>query len=134
MTKHWVSFSDWPVAHFCFLDVPGEAEIEAFAAAIHEALDRGGHFVQIVEFRRQIVSGYLAERLSKPALNEAKRFIPQCQGVAVVTKEIGPMAHTMSQHSDFLQLPVPYTIVTSMEEAESWAEKLLRLRRPGSLP
>lgn len=127
MTNHSADFSSWPVAHFCFKDIPEERDIVGFECAIYKALDRGDFFVQIVEFEKLVVSGYLMERLSKPVLNEKVRFIPQCKGVVVVTKEIGPMGHVLSQYSEFVQLPVPYGIVKTIEEARKWADQHLEL-------
>jgi hypothetical protein len=127
MTNHTVDFSSWPIAHFCFKDVPADRDIVGFERAIYNALDREEFFVQIVEFKKLVVNGYLTERLSKPVLNEKERFIPQCKGVVVVTKEIGPMSHVLSQYSEFLQLPVPYGIVKTIEEARVWADQHLKL-------
>ncbi len=120
-------FSSWPVAHFCFDDIPDDRDIQAFSDSITRALDRGEEYVQIVEFRRQVTSGDVVSRLSRHVITEARRFIPQCKGVVVVTREIGPMTHTLGEYSELVQLPVPFAVVETLDEAEHWAEEHLKL-------
>ncbi len=120
-------FSSWPVAHFCFDDIPNDRNIQAFSDSITQALDRGAKYVQIVEFRTHVTSGELVNRLSRHVITEAQRFIPQCKGVVVVTRELGPMTHPLDEYSEFVQLPVPFAVVGTLDEAERWAEEHLAL-------